>query len=202
MHRDYFSRIDVWAYADGGPPGAAAQIFARLTPEGSDRPIRESRAEVHGTRFSNATATFEFEPIPDSSGKVYTLAVGALPGPVPWVFLGMNSGDTIAEGAALVSGAPTPHADDLALRTAWTGRSIDRVYPQDSRHWGLIGKVMGHTFVWVFLVVATWSGLSGHRPRFWRRFVWPSVGISAVVTACVVGIALALLAVLSPALLV
>jgi len=202
VHRDFFSRIDVWAYADGGPPGATAQIFARLTPEGSDRPIRQSRAEVHCTRFSNATATFEFEPIPDSSGKVYRLAVGALPGPVPWVFLGMNSGDTIAEGAALVSGAPTTHADDLALRTAWTGRSIDRVYPQDSRHWGLIGKVMGNIFVWVFLVVATWSGLSGHRPRFWRRFVWPSVGISAVVTACVVGIALALLAVLSPALLV
>ncbi len=202
VHQDYFSRIDVWAYADGGPPGATAQVFARLTPEGSDRPIRESRAEVHGARFSNATATFGFDPIPDSRGKVYTLAVGTLPGPVPWVFLGMNNGDTIAEGTALVSGAPTPHADDLALRTAWTGRSIEGLYPQDPRHWGLIGKVMGHIFVWVFLVVAIWSGLSGHRPQFWRRFVWPSVGISALVTAGVVGIALALVTVLSPALVV
>lgn len=199
VHQDYFSRIDVWAYADGGPPGATAQIFARLTPEGSDRPIRESRAEVRGARYSNATATFEFEPIPDSSGKVYTLAVGVLGGAPPYVFLGMNSGDTISEGAALVSGAPTPHADDLALRTAWTGRSIDQMYPPDPRHGGLIAEVILNLYGWVFLVVAAWTGLSGHRPRFWRRFVGTSVLVSALFTACIVGVALALLPVLSPA---
>ena len=61
----------------------AAEIFARLTPEGSDRPVRESRAEVRGARFSNATAAFHFAPIPDSGGTLYTLAVGVLSGPRP-----------------------------------------------------------------------------------------------------------------------
>ena len=62
-NQDNLRRIDVWAFAGGGAAGEAAEIFARLTPAGSDRPIRESRAEVHGARFSNATVAFNFEPI-------------------------------------------------------------------------------------------------------------------------------------------
>ena len=198
-HQDNLRRIDVWAFVDGGPPGAAAEIFARLTPEGSDRPIRESRATVAGTRFRNATATFDFAPLPDSSGKVYTLAVGVLSGPTPYVFLGMTGGDAIPEGAALVSGATTRFADDLALRTAWSGRYIDGLYPRDLRYWGLIGEVLLNVFVWVWLVVIVWSGLSGRRARFWRRFVWPSVLTSALVTACIVGLTLAFVALQTPA---
>ena len=198
-HQDSLSRIDVWAYVDGGPPGSAAEIFARLTPEGSDRPIRESRATVDGARFSNATVTFDFAPLPDSSGRVYTLAIGVLSGPTPYVFLGMTSGDAIPEGAASVSGAATSFGDDLAMRTAWSGRAIDGLYPRDLGYWGLIGEVILNVFVWVWLVVIVWSGLSGRRPRFWRRFVWPSVLTSALVTACIVGMTLAFVAIRTPA---
>ena len=196
-HQDNLRRIDVWAYVDGGP--GAAEIFARLTPAGSDRPIRESRATVDGPRFSDSTVAFDFAPIPDSSGTVYTLAVGVLSGPTPYVFLGMVGGDAIPEGTALVSGAPTRFGDDLAIRTSWSGRFIDGLYPRDPRHWALLGEFVLHLFLWVWLVVIAWSGLSGPRPRFWRRFVWPSVLTSALVTACIVGMTLALLAVRSPA---
>ena len=48
-------RIDVWAFVEGT---REAEIFARLTPEGSDTPIRESRAVVEGRRFSDATVAF------------------------------------------------------------------------------------------------------------------------------------------------
>ena len=145
------------------------------------------------------TVSFDFAPIPDSSGKVYTLAVGVLSGPTPYVFLGLTGGDAIPEGTAKVSGSPTRHADDLAMRTAWSGRFIDGLYPRDQRHWGLIGEVILNIFLWVLLVVVTWSGLSGRRPRFWQRFVWPSVLTSALVTACIVGVTLAVLAVRLPA---
>ena len=192
-HRDNLSRIDVWAYADGGPPGRAAEIFARLTPEGVDAPIRESRAEARGARFSTATVAFKFEPIPDSNGKVYTLAVGVLGRAPPYVFLGMTGSDLIPEGAAIVSGAATRYGDDLAMRTAWIGRLIDGLYPRDPHHWGLIAEVVLHLCLWVFLVVATWAGLSGSRPRFWRRFVWPALVASALVTAGVVGLILTFL---------
>ena len=64
-------------------------------------------------------------PIPDSGGTRYTLAVGVLSGPTPYVFLGLTGGDVIPEGAAVVSGAPTRHADDLAMRTSWSGRFIE-----------------------------------------------------------------------------
>ncbi len=197
---DNLRRIDVWAYVDSAP-GEAAEIFARLTPAGSDRPVRESRAEVRGARFSNATAAFHFEPIPDSGGTRYTLAVGVLSGPTPYVFLGLTGGDVIPEGAAVVSGAPTRYADDLAMRTSSIGRFIERLYPRDPQQWWRVGEaaeVVLHISLWVFLVVATWRGLSGRRPQFWRRFVWPSVLTSALITAGILVITLAFFAVLSP----
>ena len=67
------------------------------------------------------------------------------------------------------------------------------------RYWGLIGEVLLNVFVWVWLVVIVWSGLSGRRARFWRRFVWPSVLTSALVTACIVGLTLAFVALQTPA---
>ena len=197
---DNLGRIDVWAYA-GGAPGEAAEIFARLTPEGSEAPIRESRAVVHGVRFSNATAAFHFEPIPDSGGTLYTLAVGVLSGPTPYVFLGLTGRDVIPEGAAVVNGAPTRYADDLAMRTFSIGRFIERLYPKSPRQWwrtGEVAEVALNIFLWVFLVVATWRGMSGPQPRFWRSFVWPSARTSALITAGILVITLALFAVLSP----
>ena len=194
---DYLTRIDVWTYIDGAP-GEVAEIFARLTPEDSDRPVRQSRAEVRGAHFSNATATFNFEPIPDSGGTLYTLAVGVLSGPMPYVFLGLTGGDVTPEGVAVVSGAPTRYADDLAIRTWWTGRLAEEVLAQGPQRLALIGQVILLIFVWVLLVVATWRGLSGRRPRFWRRFVWPAVLTSALITAGILVVALVVLAVLSP----
>ena len=117
---NYLHRIEIWTYVDVAP--GSAEIFARLTPEGSERPIRESRALVDARRFSNATVAFDFEPIPASEGKVYKLTVGVLSGPTPYVFVGLARGDAIPEGTAIVSGAPTPHMDDLAVRTASIGR--------------------------------------------------------------------------------
>lgn len=113
-NQDNLGRIDIWAEMDGTP--GSAEIFARLTPAGSDSPIRESRAVVHGTRFSIDTVTFKFEPIPSSSGKVYTLAIGVLSGP-SCVFLGLTGGDEIPDRAVSVNGKPTPYTKDLPMRT-------------------------------------------------------------------------------------
>lgn len=197
-NQDYLRRIDVWAFIDGGPPGQPGEIFARLTPEGSDRPIRESRAEVRGVRFSDATVSFSFEPIPESSGKLYTLSVGVLSGLRPFVFLGLAHGDVIPAGDATVNGEPTPYGDDLAFRTAWSGRFIDGQYPTDLRNWGLIGEVILNIYVWVLLVVVASTRLSGPWPLFRRRVLWPSVLISALVTADIVIGALAYVALRSP----
>ena len=198
-NQDYLSRIDVWAYRQGGPAGATAEIFARLTPlDGSDRPIRESRAEVRGTRFSNATVALNFEPIPQSSGQLYELTVGVLSGETPYVFLGLTSGETFPESNALVNGAPTHFGDDLAIRTAWIGRFVDGLYPRDVRYWGLFAEIMLNIFLWVLLVVVAWAGVSGHRPYFARRFVWPSVLSSALITADILIVTLTILAIRSP----
>ncbi len=195
-NQDYLSRIDVWAFRDGG---ATAEIFARLTPlDGSDRPIRESRAEVRGARFSNATVALNFEPIPQSSGKLYELTVGVLSGETPRVFLGLTSGETFPESSASVNGTPTPFADDLAIRTAYIGRFVDGLYPRDVRHWGLFAEMMLYIFSWVFLVVIAWAGVSGRRPCFARKFIWPSVLSSALITADFLIVALAILAIRSP----
>ena len=61
-----------------------------------------------------------------------------------------------------------------------------------------IGETTLHIFLWVLLVVVAWTGVSGRRPRFWRRFVWPSVLTSALITAGILVITLAFFAVLSP----
>lgn len=116
----YIHRIDVWAYVDSSP--RSAEIFARLTPAGANVPIRESSARVDARRSGNATVSFHFEPIPDSAGMDYVLAVGVLSGPRPYVFLGLTGGDVIPEGRAVVNGTSTVHAGDLAMRTASIGR--------------------------------------------------------------------------------
>ena len=196
---DNLRRIYVWAYVDGGSEGRSAEIFARLTPvDGSDRPVREGRAKVDATRFSNATVALEFEPIPESRGASYTLAVGVLSGQTPYVFLGLTGGDMIPEASAVVNGATTPHENDLAMRTAWSGRFVTMLVQEALRHWLLICELTLYIFLWVALVVATWQGLSGPRPRFWRRFLWPTALTSALITAGIWIATLALLAARSP----
>ena len=114
------------------------------------------------------------------------------------MFLGLTRGDVIPGGAAVVNGEATPFADDLAMRTAWSGRFIDGMYPRDLRLWGLIGEVIFNVFLWVLAVVLAATRLSGPWPRFGRRVVWPSVLISALVTAGIVLVTFAYIALRSP----
>ncbi len=192
---DYLRRIDVWAFVDSTPE--SAEIFARLTPEGSDVAIRESRTTVDARRHSNATAAFHFDPISDSRGKVYTLAVGILSGQLPYVFLGLTGSDVHPAGEALVSGAPTPYGDDLAMRIVSHGHFIESLLGQEPQHWLWLGEVTVHIFIWVLIVVAAWRGLStGPKQQFWRGFFWPAAFNSALITASLV--TLTLLAVVAP----
>ncbi len=192
---DHLRRIDVWAFADSSP--ASAEIFARLTPEGSDVPIRESRTTVDARRLDIDTAAFRFAPIPDSRGKVYTLAVGVLSGRLPYVFLGLTGKDVYPAGEALVSGAPTPYGDDLAMRIVSHGHLIESQLGQEPQHWLWLTEVFVHIFLWVLVVVVAWGGLStGPRQRVWREFLWPAAFTSGLITVSLA--TLAILAALAP----
>lgn len=181
-NHDHLTRIHVWAYVDGAD--GAAEIFARLHPvDGSDSPIRESRAEVTGVRFSDSIVEFQFEPIVDSGGELFSLTVGVLSGPTPYVFLGLTGVGALHEGAAIVSGVPTRHNDALAMRTFRVGRLAEELLFGDSLTWLLIGEAIRNIFLWVFLVTAAWPGISGRRPRFWRNFAGPAAFTSALITA-------------------
>ena len=194
---DYLHRIDVWSYVDWAP--GSAEVFARLTPVGSDTPIRESRAEVDARRFSDAMASFHFEPIPDSGGTLFTLTVGVLSGELPYVFLGLTSGDVIPEGAAVVSGASTPNGADLAIRTAWVGRYHDVVRSMlDPQRIVLVVEAIVLIFVGLFAVAATWRGLAGSQTHFWRGSVWPPAATSALIVAGIVIVTLSILAMDAP----
>ena len=193
---DNWHRITVWAYVDGSgdPETASADIFARLTPAdgSSPGPVRESRAEVRGARFSNATVDFDFAPIADSGGKLYTLAVGVLSAPDPYVFLGLTRDDAIPEGEVLIAGAATGYGNDLALRTYWTARGLDLV-DQVLAHWLQLADGAATSFLWLFPVAAAWSGLSVGRSRFWRDYVWPAARCSVLILASLVAVILAAL---------
>lgn len=174
---DWLTRIDVWAYADGA--SRPAEVFARLTPEGSNRPIRESRTTVHARRFSNAKATFDFEPIPDSSGRIYTLSVGVLSSAPPWVLLGMISSGSIPEGAALITGTPTPYGDNLAMRTFGIDRYLEVLRAQAPSALGLAGRLVLFGNLAVFSVMVAQRWLSTPESHFWRGIVLPAAVISA-----------------------
>ena len=195
VNRDHLTRVEVWAFVDGDVD-STAEIFARLTPVGSaDGPIRESRAEVQHERWSHKTVDFHFEPIPDSGGTLYTLAVGVLSGPTPHVFLGLTGGDVNPEGAAVVNGAPTRYADDLAMRTYWVGRSnraLEAVLRSHPQLLFSVGDLLVHVFLWVFAIVAAWDGLSDHPPHVWRGFMRGAVRRSVLVTASIAAVVIAL----------
>ena len=182
VEQDNLSRIKVWSYIDGGFERDTATVFARLTTEGSDHPIRESQAVVTGGRFSNSSIVFEFEPIPDSGGKLYTLAIGVLGGPRPWVFLGLTDGGFNPNGAATISGQPSPFGDALTMVTYWTDRAFLTYMggsDVDPRRLAFAADFAMTTFVWIFVTIAVGRGISGCQPRFWSRYVggtlWSSV---------------------------
>ncbi len=186
VDQDNISRIKVWSYVDGGAEGEAAEVFARLTPTGSNQAIRESRAEVRGSRFSNTSVDFAFEPIPESGGKVYTLTIGVLGDSRPWVFLGLADGDLNPEGAAIVSGEPEQHGSALAMTTYWTGRAfLTHMGGADSdpRRIAFAVDLAVTTFLWIFAAFATERGISGCQPRFWNGYVVDTLWRSLLVTS-------------------
>ena len=189
---DYMFRVDVQAFVEGGAP--PAEVFARLIPQGTDQPVRESRTEVQGGRFSAETISFEFEPIPDSGRQWYTLAIGILGGPTPWVFLGLTGVDAIPESGATVNGVPDGR--DLAMRTRSIA-SFGRIALENRR--GRLLQVAGVVlvlFLWVCATVAVWGGLSGDRQRSWGEIVWGVAQTGALITASALAIGIALLSVL------
>ena len=199
VNRDHFTRVEVWAFVHGDVD-STAEIFARLTPVGStDGPIRESRAEVHHERWSHRTVDFDFEPIPDSGGTLYTLSVGVLSGPTPYVNLGLTGGDVNPEGAAVVNGAPTRYADDLAMRTYWVGRSnraLEAVLRSHPELLISVGDLLVYVFLWVLAIVAAWDGLSVQPPHVWRGFFWGAVRRSVLATASIAAVVIAVFAVM------
>ncbi len=146
VNHAYLSRIEVWATAVGGE-GA---IFMRLTPVGSARPIRESRAAVHHPRWSEQTVDLKFVPVPDSQGQTYDLTIGALV-PTPHVFLGLSTDNPNSLSAVRINGEPDRWANDLALRTYWRGRApeaLAAMIQQDPRTLTMLG---------VMVIIATLS---------------------------------------------
>ncbi len=199
VNRDNLARISVWAFGEGGA-GATAEIFARLTPTGSDRPIRESRAEVRHERWSHKTVDFHFEPVPDSGGKSYTLAIGVLSGPEPHVYLGVTGSDTNPEDEVVINGVPSRYGNGLAMRTYWVGRGNRALEAAVTSHPSLLfplGDLVVTVFLWVVAIVATWGGASGRLPRFWRGFVWDTVRKSGLITAGIAAVSIVLCPVLA-----
>ena len=125
--------------------------------------------------------------------------MGVLSGELPYVFLGLTSGDVIPEGAAVVSGASTPHGADLAIRTAWVGRYHDVVRSLlDPQRIVLIVEAIVLIFVGLFAVAAAWRGLAGSQTHFWRGSIWPPAATSALIVAGMVIVTLSILAMDAP----
>ena len=196
VDQDNLSRIKVWSYVDGGTEGEAAEIVARLTPVGSDHPIRESRARVRGARFSNTSVDFAFAPIPESGGKLYTLAIGVLSNSRPWVFLGLTDGDPNLEGAAVVNGEPQQHGSALAMTTYWTGRAFLTHMggaDADPRRIVFAVDLAVTTFLWVFAILVTERGLSACHRNSWLRFLGHTLWKSLIVTSGIATIGMLML---------
>lgn len=193
-NQDNLMRIGTWAFADGA--GASAQVFARLMRGGEDKPIRESRTEVRGDRSTPAAIDFSFEPVPHSKGQRYTLAIGILGGPTPYVFLGLTSGDSKPDGELTINGVPSRYANGLAMHTGASVRGIPLIREMlertPQRLWQ-IAAIAIVTALWILAVAAAWRGLSGDRPRFGREVVWDAARIVCLVTVGVAAFGIALL---------
>ena len=187
---DGLTRIDVWGYVDGGDGASGtAVILAHLMPhEGG--PAISSHAQVRGDRSGPAINVINFEPIPDSRGKRYDLVI--LSEPFPRVHLGLTGSGASPHGAVIVN--DVPHERRLAMGTHAVvrgGEMVRDLFTRDPRRLFVVGDVIAMLFLWVFAVVATWRGLAGPQPRFWRRFVWPVARRSALVTVGLLVITLA-----------
>ncbi|MCY4112948.1 MAG: hypothetical protein OXG33_03275 [Chloroflexi bacterium] len=198
---DRLTRVKVWAYGDGIERGADEEgvpILARLTPWGADTPVYEARAEVRHDHSRPGTVDLEFTPIPDSGGQRYVLTIRALRETRPDVYLGLTGYVALPQGLVLVNGVP--HKRHLAGSTHAVARGegvVPDLLTRDRRRLPLIGDIVATVFLWVFATVATWRGLTGPKPRFWRGFVWPAVQQSVIITAGLAALAVVLLQVYS-----
>lgn len=199
---DQLTRVKVWAHAGGieGGSNAPVQVLARLTPWGADAPVREARAEVRHVRDHPRPVDLEFAPIAHSEGQRFVLTIRSLSEPRPHLFLGLAGYGALPHGVVLVNGVA--HERHLAMSThaiTTGGGVINDLLTRDRRRLLLIGDVAATAFLWVFAAVATWRGLSGRKPRFWRGFVWPAVRQSVTVTAGLAVIAIVLVQVFAAA---
>ena len=198
---DRLTRVSVWAYADGFEPGAdeeGAKVLARLTPWGVDAPVYEARAEIRHDQSLPGTVDFEFPPIPDSGGQRFVLTIRALREGQPHLYLGLTGYVALPQGLVLVNGVPHKRHLAASIHAVARGDGVIRdLLTRDRRRLPLIGDIVATVFVWVFAIVATWRGLTGPKPRFWRGFVWPAVQQSVVIGAGLAAIAIVLLQVFS-----
>ena len=191
-HLDQLTRLELWGYAeDEDGKSATAKILVRLIPRQGGRAIW-TQAEVRGERSDPAISVINFDPISDSQGNRYDLVV--LSEPLPRVHLGLTGSDASPLGEVIVN--DRPHQHRLAMSThviASGGGVIQDLFTRDPRRLFVVGDVVAMVFLWVFAVVATWRGLCGRKPRFWRGFVWSAARSSALITAGIAAIAIVLL---------
>lgn len=198
---DQLTRVKVWASAGARERGAdAARVLARLTPWGADAPVHEARAEVRHDRSRPRPVDLEFAPIADSKGERFVLTIRSLSEPRPHLFLGLTGRGALPHGVVLVNGVA--HERHLAMSTHAITRGdgvIHDLLTRDRRRLLLIGDIATTVFLWVFAAVATWRGLTGHTPRFWRGFVWPAFRQSVIITVGLAAIAVVLIPVFAAA---
>ena len=153
----WLTRIDVWAAVDGGDQ---VDMFMRLMPVGSDRPIRESHAIVRHRKWSDATVSFIFQPIPNSQHQDYDLAIGSLSGPSPYLFLGFSGNDPNPTSGPKINGVSTRYANDLAMNAYWQGRGLRALIvaiASDMRIIVVFVDIWLTVSLWIFSVAIAWK---------------------------------------------
>lgn len=197
VEHDYLSRIDIWAYIDGGDPEAWGDVLASVIPHGTQSPIRESRVQIRHPKGAAQATEIRFAPIPASRGQRYTLELRVLSGPAPYVFVGITSSDLIPAGPASINGDDSRAHLDLAMRPYWVGRG-GRVLEQliGDEPWRVL--VILDVALWGFVLVSvTTAAWTIPRSSPWRSLVWNAARKGAVITALIGAFALALLLIMS-----
>lgn len=194
---DNLSRIDVWAYVDGGEAGAAGDVIARVIPHGADAPIRESRVRVTHPSKAGAPIKIRFSPISDSRGVLYVLELTTLSGPLPYLFLGITSSDMNPAGHVSINGDTSRAQFDLAMRPYWIGRGgrvLEHLVKSDPWRLFLVVDAALWGLLIVFGVVAAW-GI--HERGHWRSVIGYAAGWSVLITLGLATCAIILLLILS-----
>ena len=189
---DRLTRLEIWGYAeDADGNSAAGTILVRLIPHEGGRAIW-TQAEIRGSRSDPAISRIEFDPIPNSGGKRYDLVV--LSEPLPRVHLGLTRRGAGPDDGVIVNEVRHEHQLDMGVHALADGRGVVQdLLTRDPRRLFLIGDVVVTVFLWVFAVAATWRGLSGPKPRFWRDVAWGAARPSLLLTAGLSAIAIAMI---------